>query len=86
MIKKKQFYFSFFYHDIDGLNIKAVSLLLQKSYSHTVNTINILIADATVIKTAARVTPTYFLMKGSRIQEKVAAPSIDHLFTTLNRK
>lgn len=48
--------------------------------------INILIADATVIKTAARVIPTYFLMKGSRIQEKVSAPCIDHLFTTLNSK
>ena len=48
--------------------------------------INILISDATVIKTAARVTPTYFLMNGSRIQEKVAAPCIDNLFTTLNNK
>jgi hypothetical protein len=48
--------------------------------------INILISDATVIKTAARVTPTYFLMNGSRIVEKVAAPTIDQLFTTLNSK
>ena len=48
--------------------------------------INILISDATVIKTAARVTPTYFLMKGSSIQEKVAAPCIDNLFLTLNSK
>jgi hypothetical protein len=48
--------------------------------------IHILISDATVIKTAARVTPTYFLMNQSRIVDKVAAPCIDQLFTTLNSK
>jgi hypothetical protein len=48
--------------------------------------IPILISDATVIKTAARVTPTYFLMNQSSIVDKVAAPCIDQLFTTINSK
>ena len=56
------------------------------SASQLFGNINILISDATVIKTAARVTPTYFLMNKSRIIEKVAAPCIDNLFTTLNSK
>jgi uncharacterized membrane protein YphA (DoxX/SURF4 family) len=48
--------------------------------------INIVTADATVIKTAARVIPTYFLMQHAVIKEKVAAPSIDKLFTSINNK
>jgi hypothetical protein len=48
--------------------------------------INIVTADATVIKTAARVIPTYFLMQHAVIKEKVAAPSIDKLFTSINSK
>jgi uncharacterized membrane protein YphA (DoxX/SURF4 family) len=48
--------------------------------------INIVTADATVIKTAARVIPTYFLMQHAIIKEKVAGPSIDKLFTSINSK
>ena len=48
--------------------------------------INIVTADATVIKTAARVIPTYFLMEHAIIKEKVAGPSIDKLFTSINSK
>jgi uncharacterized membrane protein YphA (DoxX/SURF4 family) len=48
--------------------------------------INIVTADATVIKTAARVIPTYFLMQHAVIKEKVSAPSINKLFTSINRK
>lgn len=48
--------------------------------------INIVTADATVIKTAARVIPTYFLMQHAVIKEKVAAPCIDKLFTSINTK
>jgi uncharacterized membrane protein YphA (DoxX/SURF4 family) len=48
--------------------------------------INIVTADATVIKTAARVIPTYFLMQHAIIKEKVAGPCIDKLFTSINSK
>ena len=48
--------------------------------------INIVTADATVIKTAARVIPTYFLMQHAIIKDKVAGPSIDKLFTSINSK
>ena len=40
---------------------------------------NILICDATVIKTAARVQPTFFLMQGATIQQKCAVTRTDHL-------
>jgi uncharacterized membrane protein YphA (DoxX/SURF4 family) len=48
--------------------------------------INIVTADATVIKTAARVIPTYFLMQHAIIKEKVAGPCIDKLFISINSK
>jgi hypothetical protein len=40
---------------------------------------NVLSCDATVLKTAARVKPTYFLMQGATIMEKCSYLDIDKL-------
>jgi uncharacterized membrane protein YphA (DoxX/SURF4 family) len=43
-----------------------------RSQLYNVNNITFLRGDATVIKTAARVNPTYFVMKGADVVEKIA--------------
>jgi hypothetical protein len=79
--------FETIYKKLQAQNIEVILVTPEADRAAQLfGNINILISDATVIKTAARVTPTYFLMKGSRIVEKVSAPTIDHLFTTLNSK
>ena len=79
--------FETIYKKLQAQNIEVILVTPEAERAASLfGNINILISDATVIKTAARVTPTYFLMNGSRIQEKVAAPCIDNLFTTLNNK
>jgi uncharacterized membrane protein YphA (DoxX/SURF4 family) len=79
--------FETIYKKLQAQNIDVILVTPEAEKAASIfGNINIVISDATVIKTAARVTPTYFLMKGSFIQQKVAAPSIDKLFTTLNNK
>jgi hypothetical protein len=79
--------FETIYKKLQAQNIEVILVTPEaERAAQLFGNINILISDATVIKTAARVTPTYFLMSGSRIQEKAAAPCIDNLFTTLNNK
>ncbi len=79
--------FETIYKKLQAQNIDVILVTPEADRAASLfGNINILISDATVIKTAARVTPTYFLMNGSRIVEKVAAPTIDKLFTTLNSK
>jgi len=45
--------------------------------------ITVLSCDATVIKTAARVNPTYFVMKGADILAKYSYPNAEKIFTYL---
>lgn len=79
--------FQSIYKKLQSQNIEVILVTPEADRAAQLfGNINILISDATVIKTAARVTPTYFLMNGSRIVEKVAAPTIDQLFTTFNSK
>jgi uncharacterized membrane protein YphA (DoxX/SURF4 family) len=79
--------FETIYKKLQAQNIDVILVTPEGDRAATVfGNINILISDATVIKTAARVTPTYFLMNRSRIVEKVAAPCIDKLFLNLNSK
>jgi len=79
--------FETIYKKLQAQNIEVILVTPEADRAASLfGNINILISDATVIKTAARVTPTYFLMNGSRIVEKVAAPTIYQLFTTLNSK
>ena len=79
--------FETIYKKLQAQNIDVILVTPEGDRAAAVfGNIHIVISDATVIKTAARVTPTYFLMNGSRIVEKVAAPSIDKLFLTLNSK
>ena len=79
--------FETIYKKLQAQNIDVILVTPEGDRAATVfGNIHIVISDATVIKTAARVTPTYFLMNGSRIVNKVAAPCIDHLFSTLNNK
>jgi uncharacterized membrane protein YphA (DoxX/SURF4 family) len=46
---------------------------------------HILKCDATVIKTAARVNPTYFLLKGPLVVEKVSNTETDKMITVLSK-
>jgi uncharacterized membrane protein YphA (DoxX/SURF4 family) len=79
--------FETIYKKLQSQNIDVILVTPEGDRAAAVfGNINIVISDATVIKTAARVTPTYFLMNQSRIVEKVAAPCIDNLFSTLNNK
>jgi uncharacterized membrane protein YphA (DoxX/SURF4 family) len=79
--------FETIYKKLQAQNIEVILVTPEPaSAAQLFGNINIIISDATVIKTAARVTPTYFLMNGSRIVEKVSAPCIDKLFTSLNSK
>ena len=79
--------FETIYKKLQAQNIDVILVTPEAERAASIfGNINIVTSDATVIKTAARVTPTFFLMKGSLIQQKVAAPSIDKLFTTLNSK
>jgi hypothetical protein len=45
--------------------------------------VSVLICDATVIKTAARVQPTFFLMQGANIQGKYPYPATASLIGKL---
>ena len=79
--------FETIYKKLQAQNIEVILVTPEADRAASLfGNINIVISDATVIKTAARVTPTYFLMNGSRIVDKVAAPCIDNLFLTLNSK
>jgi uncharacterized membrane protein YphA (DoxX/SURF4 family) len=79
--------FQTIYKKLQAQNIDVILVTPEAEKAASMfGNIHILISDATVIKTAARVTPTYFLMNQSRIVDKVAAPCIDQLFTTLNSK
>ena len=79
--------FETIYKKLQAQNIDVILVTPEGDRAAAVfGNIHIVISDATVIKTAARVTPTYFLMNQSHIVEKVAAPCIDKLFTSLNNK
>jgi uncharacterized membrane protein YphA (DoxX/SURF4 family) len=46
--------------------------------------VNILLCDGTVIKTAARVNPTYFVMRQATIKDKYSYKDLDKVFTVIN--
>ena len=79
--------FQTIYNKLQAQNIDVILVTPEAERAAAIfGSINIVTSDATVIKTAARVIPTYFLMQNAVIKEKVAAPSIDKLFTTINSK
>ena len=79
--------FQTIYKKLQAQNIDVILVTPEAERAAAIfGNINIVTSDATVIKTAARVIPTYFLMQNAVIKEKVAAPSIDKLFTTINSK
>ena len=79
--------FQTIYKKLQAQNIDVILVTPEAERATAIfGNINIVTSDATVIKTAARVIPTYFLMQNAVIKEKVAAPSIDKLFTTINSK
>ncbi|MFM1775833.1 MAG: hypothetical protein RJA53_1443 [Bacteroidota bacterium] len=79
--------FQTIYKKLQAQNIDVILVTPEAERAASLfGNINIVTADATVIKTAARVIPTYFLMQHAVIKEKVAAPSIDKLFTSINNK
>ena len=79
--------FQTIYNKLQAQNIDVILVTPEAERAAAIfGNINIVTSDATVIKTAARVIPTYFLMQNAVIKEKVAAPSIDKLFTTINSK
>jgi len=79
--------FQTIYNKLQAQNIDVILVTPEAERAAAIfGSINIVTSDATVIKTAARVIPTYFLMQHAVIKEKVAAPSIDKLFTTINSK
>ncbi len=79
--------FQTIYKKLQAQNIDVILVTPEAERAASIfGNINIVTSDATVIKTAARVIPTYFLMQHAVIKEKVAAPCIDKLFTTLNSK
>ena len=55
---------------------KAQTLFLQT---------NIVKCDATVLKTAARVTPTYFIMQGPNVIEKISYLDADLLLKAIDQ-
>ena len=79
--------FQTIYKNLQAQNIEVILVTPEEERAASLfGNINIVTADATVIKTAARVIPTYFLMQQAVIKEKVAAPTIDKLFTSINNK
>jgi uncharacterized membrane protein YphA (DoxX/SURF4 family) len=79
--------FQMIYKKLQAQNIDVILVTPEAERAAAMfGNINIFTADATVIKTAARVIPTYFLMQHAVIKEKVAAPCIDKLFTSINTK
>jgi uncharacterized membrane protein YphA (DoxX/SURF4 family) len=79
--------FQTIYKKLQAQNIDVILVTPEAERAASLfGNINIVTADATVIKTAARVIPTYFLMQQAVIKEKVAAPTIDKLFTSINNK
>ncbi len=62
-----------------GVPLFIVSAEADKLQPHFVNT-PILSCDATVLKTAARVKPTYFLLQGDLILDKKSYLDVDQLF------
>jgi uncharacterized membrane protein YphA (DoxX/SURF4 family) len=79
--------FQMIYKKLQAQNIDVILVTPEAERAAAMfGNINIVTADATVIKTAARVIPTYFLMQHAVIKEKVAAPCIDKLFTSINTK
>jgi uncharacterized membrane protein YphA (DoxX/SURF4 family) len=79
--------FQTIYKKLQAQNIDVIPVTPEAERAASLfGNINIVTADATVIKTAARVIPTYFLMQQAVIKEKVAAPTIDKLFTSINNK
>ena len=79
--------FQTIYKKLQAQNIDVILVTPEAERAASIfGNINIVTSDATVIKTAARVIPTYFLMQHAVIKEKVAAPCIDKLFATINSK
>ena len=79
--------FQTIYKKLQAQNIDVILVTPEAERAAAIfGNINIVTSDATVIKTAARVIPTYFLMQNAVIKEKVAATSIDKLFITINSK
>ena len=79
--------FQTIYKKLQAQNIDVILVTPEAERAASIfGNINIVTSDATVIKTAARVIPTYFLMQHAVIKEKVAAPCIEKLFTTINSK
>ena len=79
--------FQTIYKKLQAQNIDVILVTPEAERAAAIfGNINIVTSDATVIKTAARVIPTYFLMQHAVIKEKVAAPCIEKLFTTINSK
>ena len=79
--------FQTIYKKLQAQNIDVILVTPEAERAASIfGNINFVTSDATVIKTAARVIPTYFLMQHAVIKEKVAAPCIDKLFTTINSK
>jgi hypothetical protein len=79
--------FQTIYKKLQAQNINVILVTPEAERAAAMfGNINIVTADATVIKTAARVIPTYFLMQHAIIKDKVAGPCIDKLFTSINSK
>ena len=79
--------FQTIYKKLQAQNIDVILVTPEAKRAAAIfGNINIVTSDATVIKTAARVIPTYFLMEHAIIKEKVAGPSIDKLFNSINSK
>jgi hypothetical protein len=66
--------------NIPILLVSAEAELLKNAF----NDLIVLSCDATVLKTAARVKPTYFLMKGDLIIEKYGYLEVSKLLKKLN--
>ncbi len=63
---------------------KGLELFPQHAAHGTNSKATILICDGTVIKTAARVNPTYFLMQMANIKDKYSYKNIDKLIDQIN--
>ena len=70
---------------LDAQNIPLFIVTADAIHAPVFKQKNIIVlsCDATVIKTAARVNPTYFVMKGADILAKYSYPNAENIFTYL---
>lgn len=68
-------------NNISFFLVTSIQITPEQNYGGVLNPfdVTILKCDATVIKTAARVNPTYFLMQGANIINKVSSANSDKL-------